>query len=118
MGKYIKRGILTILAVLIIPGIGLGIYAYRGTYLGGETSPNNNFILRYYSSINPFKMHWSMPGGSSCKPAWLRLYDKSGKKLKELYTTDCSFEGKTHWLDNELLLPDGKTILKLPSRAR
>lgn len=112
--KKFKIGILAIILILVITLVSLGIYTYRGSYLGEESSPNKAYSLRYYSTINPLKMFWSMPGGSSCKPRWIRLYDKSGAKLNELYTTDCALEMPINWLDKELILPDGNTIWNLP----
>lgn len=114
MQKKIKIGMLSAILLLITMSLCLGIFMYRGVYLGEERSPNKEFFLRYYSSINPLKMFWSMPGGSSCKPRWLRLYDKSGDKLNELYTTDCALEMPVNWLGSEIILPDGNTLWTLP----
>ena len=113
--KKLKIVLVSVLLLLILTGTGLSLYAYRGVYLGSENSPNNNYSLRYYSSFNPFKIFWSMPGGSACEPRWIRLYDKSETKLNELYTTSCALEMQAHWIEKQVILPDGNTIWELPS---
>ena len=107
-----------VVGIVVFAGIGLGVYVYRGIFLGEEYSPNKAYSLRYYSSFNIFHMEWSMPGDSACKPRWVRLYDKNGTKLNELYSSDCALENQVHWLDTEIILPDGVTVWRLPGRAR
>ncbi len=87
--------------------------AYRGNYIGQENHPNGDFSLRYYSTFNPFKMEWSMPGGSSCKPRWVRLYNREGSKLNEVLLTDCDMEMEAQWVENQVILPDTETIWDL-----
>jgi len=100
--------------LLMLAGAGISIFAYRGVYLGTEISPNKKYSLHYYRSYNPFRMFWSMPGGSACEPRWVRLYGVSEKKLNELYTTSCALEMQATWLDKQVILPDGDTIWELP----
>lgn len=118
MKKYTKAVLAAITLLLIFVGAGLWFYTYRGVYLGAEDSPNSEYSLRYYSSFNPFRMLWSMPGDSACTPRWVRLYDKSENKLKELYTTSCELEMPANWLDKQVVLPDGKTVWGLPKPAK
>lgn len=116
--KTIPKNYLKYLLIALILAIMVtGFLAYHGQYLGQEKSPNGMYTLKYYSSFNPFKMQWSMPGSSSCKPRWIRLYDKQGNKLKELFTTECEMEMPVRWLDKQAILPDGKTIWQLPGPA-
>lgn len=110
----IKPVLASIALLLILAGAGLGLYAYQGTLLGSENSPNGEFTIRYYRSFNPFRIIWSMPGSSACEPRWVRLYDKSDTKLYEHYTTSCSLEMQVNWLDRQVVLPDGTTIWELP----
>lgn len=71
-----KLGVLIVLGLLLLAGSSLALYAYAGAYLGEESSPNHQYTLRYYRSLNPFKVVWSVPGDSACQPRWIRLYDK------------------------------------------
>jgi hypothetical protein len=115
-GRYIK--IITLLtAALLLGGSLVALQAYRGTLTGEEHSPDGAFSLRYYQSFNPFKIEWSMPGGSACKPFWIRLYSKDDEKVKELYTTNCQMEMDPLWSENEVFLPDGETVWSLPIHA-
>lgn len=116
--KKLKIGLLLFFLFLAFTIIGLGVYTYRGIFLGEEYSPNKEYLLRYYSSFDPFSMYWSMPGGTACKRRWVRLYNKEGNKLNEIYTTDCALENQAQWLDTELILPDGNTVWVLPGNAR
>ena len=100
--------------VLLLGGLLTAILAYQGTYLGEQKSPDGRYSLRYYESFNPFKMKWSMPGDTACTPEWVRLYSKEGDKLNELYSTNCLREMDPLWDKNEVILPDGETIWKLP----
>jgi hypothetical protein len=113
-GRYVK--IIALLTVtLALGGLLVAIQAYRGTLTGEQHNPSGTFSLRYYQSFNPFKTEWSMPGGSACKPFWIRLYSKDGEKLNELYTTNCRMEMDPLWSENEVFLPDGVTVWKLPA---
>ena len=98
-----------IILVIIITAI----MAYRGSYIVQENYPNGEFSLKYYSTFDPFKIQWSMPGGSSCMPRWIRLYNREGSKLNEVLLTDCDMEMKAHWIENPMILPDTKTIWNL-----
>ena len=115
MTRYKKRLTITIVAVLIFIALALGSVAYFGTLLGEESSPDKKYTLRYYSSINPFKIYWSMPGDQACRPRWVRLYTQSGVKLNEKYTTSCELEMAAVWIKSEVILPDGETIWTLPA---
>ena len=114
--KKVKNILIFFALLLVLAATGLGIYAYRGSYLGEEYSPNKEYTLRYDSSINPFKMYWSMPGDSACRPMWVRLYDQSGAKLNELYTTSCELGMRASWYDQQVTLRDGNTMWDLPSK--
>jgi hypothetical protein len=114
MKRRTKTVLASVALLLVLAGAGLGLYAYLGVYLGAESGPNNEFSLRYYRSFNPFRMYWSTPGGTACEPRWIRLYDKSGNKLHELYTTSCALEMPVNWLDGQVVLPDGNTVWALP----
>jgi hypothetical protein len=107
---YLKYSLLLIIIAIIITAY----LAYKGNYLGEESNPDGEYTLKYYSTFNPFKMQWSMPGGSSCKPRWVRLYNKAGDKLNELYTTDCAMEMDARWIGGEVILSDGNTMWTLP----
>lgn len=115
MWRLVKIGVMLFALLLVVAVAGWVLYAYYPSYLGEEHSPNKEYTLRYYSYFEPFKIYWSMPGGSSCKPALIRLYDKSGTKLNELHTTDCSLEMQVYWIDQKVFLPDGDTMWDLPS---
>ena len=104
--KYVSVLLIIVLIVLII-------FSYRGKFIGELTSSNGKYTLRYYSSFNPLKMEFSFPGGSSCKPMWIRLYNDDGKKLNQMYTSSCAQENKVTWLEDKVLLPDGETIWPL-----
>ena len=115
--KKLKLALVSGLLLLITVSASLGIHAYRGTYLGSEDSPNKKYSIRYYSSFNPFRMFWSMPGGSACEPRWVRLYDNAETKLQEVYTTSCALEMEVNWLGKQVILPDGKTIWQLSNSS-
>lgn len=100
--------------ILLLGGLLAAVLAYRGTYLGEQQSPDGMFTLRYYKSFKPFAMVWSMPGDTACTPEWVRLYSHDNKKLNELYTTSCHREMEPHWYEDQVILPDGETIWKLP----
>lgn len=99
---------------IVVIAAGAGLHLYLGSYLGEDHSPDQKYMLRYYSSDNPFKTSWSMPGGSSCDPRWVRLYDRQGRKLNEIYTNDCALENPVTWLEGKVVLPDGETVWDLP----
>lgn len=109
-----KKLVLTIVIILLLIAIGLSTFAYIGSYIGEEKSPDQNYTLKYFKSFNPLKIYWSMPGGKACEPRWIRLYDQTNKKLNQLYTTSCELEMQVTWTNNQVFLPDGKTIWPLP----
>jgi hypothetical protein len=76
------------------------------------------FTLHYYKSFNPFRMVWSMPGDTMCTPEWIRLYNRNGDKINELYTTNCKREMEPHWHEDQVILPDGLTTWKLPEHRQ
>jgi hypothetical protein len=102
------------IAFLLVSGLLTVFFAYRGTYLGEQQSPDGMFTLHYYKSFNPFRMVWSMPGDTMCTPEWIRLYNRNGDKINELYTTNCKREMEPHWYEDQVILPDGLTTWKLP----
>jgi hypothetical protein len=106
--------IVTPVTVILLGGIIAAFLFYRGTYLGEQPHPQGGFSLRYYKSYNPFQMVWSMPGDSACTPEWVRLYNRDGEKLNELYSTNCKRGMEPHWLEGQVILPDGETIWSLP----
>lgn len=110
MKLYLKFSLLLIVVLTLLTAF----LAYRGQYLAQESSPTGEYTLKYYSSFNPFKIQWTMPGDSSCKPRWVRLYNKNGDKLNELYSNDCAIEMQVSWFDDQVVLPDGETIWPLP----
>lgn len=100
-------GLVSVIGI-ILAGVGLDIYL--GNYLREERSPDQEHVLRYDSATDSFNLTWSLPGKSDCTPRWIRLYDRHGKKLNEMYTTDCALENPVIWLEGEVVLPDGKTV--------
>jgi hypothetical protein len=112
--KHLTGRIAIAIAVLFLGSILATALAYRGTYLGEQQRPDEMFSLHYYKSFNPFQMVWSMPGDTACTPEWVRLYNRDGEKLNELYTTNCKREMEPHWLEDQVILPDGETIWRLP----
>lgn len=112
-----KTGLLILFLVLGSIAAGLSVIMNSGVFLGEEFSPDRAYSLRYYRSFNPFRMIWRMPGSSVCKPRWIRLYDKDGTQLNELSTTDCAFENPTYWFHDEVVLPDGVTVWRLPQKV-
>ncbi len=100
--------------LLLLTGLLLVLRAYFGVYLGENRSPDGKFTIRYYDSPNPFRMKWSMPGDSACSPVWVRLYNKDGDKLNEMYTTNCQLGMDPFWSGNQVFLPDDETGWELP----
>ena len=112
--KRKSRYLIVFAALLLGSGILLAMGTYCGSLLGEEHSLDGAYSLRYYKTLNPFGMVWSMPGDAACEPLWIRLYDRKDTKLAEMLTTNCELENEPRWLERELILPDGKTIWKLP----
>jgi hypothetical protein len=112
--KHLVWYITVPVVILLLGGVLTAILAYQGTYLGEQQSPDGMYSLHYYKSFNPFVMAWSMPGDAACTPEWVRLYSKKGEKLNELYSSSCMREMNPLWDENEVVLPDGQTIWKLP----
>lgn len=120
-GKQMKRNItiliFTLFAILSLSGgAWLAFRYYHGSYLGEEQSPDGKFSLRYYKSVDPFRIRWSMPGDGACDPLWVRLFDQKGRQLNELRSSSCMRENQVLWTDGEVFLSDGITVWKLPER--
>jgi len=112
--KRLLSFILATALVLLLGSVFTAIQAYRGTYIGEDTSPDGMFTLRYYKSFNPMRIIWSMPGDTACTPEWVRLYDSNDEKLNELYSTSCQREMDPRWINKKVYLPDGVTVWILP----
>lgn len=114
----LKVIVICLLGVTIIGYVSYRVWSYYGEFLYEEVSPNKEFSLRIYKKPGLFEMNFTMPGDSTCRPIWIRLYDSKGKKHNEMLSDDCSLEGKIFWLEHEVLMPDGSTIWKLPYKIK
>ncbi|THB68239.1 MAG: hypothetical protein D6B27_02900 [Gammaproteobacteria bacterium] len=116
--SWFIRTLCFFIAAVFTAYVSFEICAYYGEFLGEEFSPNKEFSLRYYRKPKLFEMNFTMPGDSTCRPVWIRLYDSNDVKHAEKLTDNCNLEGRTYWFENEVLLRDFRTTWVLPHKIK
>ncbi|WP_143821148.1 hypothetical protein [Motiliproteus sp. MSK22-1] len=109
-----KKKLIISTSIILLFVISIAIYLYIGTYRREVVSPNGEYVLKYYNTIDITNTSLAF---RECRAQWVRLYTKSGKKLNEKLTDICKQEGRINWSDSAVSLSDGRTVWELPSPA-
>lgn len=104
--KKRQKTLLTFAFLLCLSGAAGFFFWKRGTpFRQPYWSPNGQYYVQRYANWTPSSLYHAMPGqGSDAADGYIRLYDKSGKLIKERFATSIEYFNEPLWVGNQVYI--------------